>query len=57
MEVREGISGNLCRCTGYQFIIDAIMTAGERMAESPGSDDAAAAEAGAGAQGDHHGEG
>jgi carbon-monoxide dehydrogenase small subunit len=57
MEVREGISGNLCRCTGYQFIIDAIMAAGERMAESPGSDVAAAAEAGVGAQGDHHGEG
>ncbi len=23
--VKEGISGNLCRCTGYQKIIDAIM--------------------------------
>ena len=23
-EIRTGISGNLCRCTGYEFIIDAI---------------------------------
>lgn len=26
-EVREAISGNLCRCTGYQPIIDAILQA------------------------------
>jgi aerobic carbon-monoxide dehydrogenase small subunit len=23
-EIREGISGNLCRCTGYQKIVDAV---------------------------------
>ncbi len=28
-EVREGISGNLCRCTGYVKIIEAIMAAAE----------------------------
>jgi carbon-monoxide dehydrogenase small subunit len=27
MEVREAISGNLCRCTGYQHIVDAAMRA------------------------------
>ncbi|MFH1115020.1 MAG: (2Fe-2S)-binding protein [Pseudomonadota bacterium] len=27
MEVRKAISGNLCRCTGYQQIVDAIMAA------------------------------
>jgi carbon-monoxide dehydrogenase small subunit len=25
MEVRKGISGNLCRCTGYQSIVEAIL--------------------------------
>jgi carbon-monoxide dehydrogenase small subunit len=26
-EVREALSSNLCRCTGYQFIVDAVMAA------------------------------
>jgi len=26
-EVREAISGNICRCTGYQQIVEAIMAA------------------------------
>ncbi len=30
-EVREAISGNLCRCTGYQHIIDAAMQAAAMM--------------------------
>ncbi len=30
-EVREGISGNLCRCTGYQYICEAVVAAAERM--------------------------
>lgn len=30
-EVAEAISGNLCRCTGYEPIIDAILTAAARM--------------------------
>ncbi len=31
-EIREGLAGNLCRCTGYQQIVDAIeMTRNERM--------------------------
>jgi aerobic-type carbon monoxide dehydrogenase small subunit (CoxS/CutS family) len=32
-EVRKGISGNLCRCTGYQQIVDAILAASKGMAE------------------------
>ena len=30
-EVAEAISGNLCRCTGYEPIIDAIIRASQRM--------------------------
>ncbi len=30
-EIKEGISGNLCRCTGYQQIIEAIQLAAEKM--------------------------
>ncbi|HET6818558.1 MAG TPA: (2Fe-2S)-binding protein [Mycobacteriales bacterium] len=26
-EVREGLEGNLCRCTGYQNIVDAVLQA------------------------------
>lgn len=29
-DVREGISGNLCRCTGYNMIINAILMAAKR---------------------------
>jgi carbon-monoxide dehydrogenase small subunit len=29
-EVREAISGNLCRCTGYAKIVDAVLLAAER---------------------------
>ncbi len=29
LEIREGISGNLCRCTGYQQIVDAIESVAE----------------------------
>jgi aerobic-type carbon monoxide dehydrogenase small subunit (CoxS/CutS family) len=29
-EVRLALSGNLCRCTGYQHIVDAVLLAAER---------------------------
>jgi carbon-monoxide dehydrogenase small subunit len=32
-QIRDAIGGNLCRCTGYQQIVDAIALAAERMAE------------------------
>ncbi len=33
-EVRLAISGNICRCTGYQHIVDAAMMAAESMCDS-----------------------
>jgi aerobic-type carbon monoxide dehydrogenase small subunit (CoxS/CutS family) len=30
-QIREALSGNLCRCTGYQHIVDAMMLAAKRM--------------------------
>jgi carbon-monoxide dehydrogenase small subunit len=32
-EIREGIEGNLCRCTGYQQIIEAVLDASGQLAE------------------------
>jgi aerobic-type carbon monoxide dehydrogenase small subunit (CoxS/CutS family) len=32
-EIKEGLSGNLCRCTGYVKIIDAVMAAAKEMNE------------------------
>ena len=31
-EIRAALSGNLCRCTGYNKIVEAIAAAGEKMA-------------------------
>ena len=30
-EIRHGIAGNLCRCTGYHFIVDSIQDAAARL--------------------------
>ena len=30
-EIREALAGNLCRCTGYVQIVDAVMLAAERL--------------------------
>jgi carbon-monoxide dehydrogenase small subunit len=30
-DIRWGISGNLCRCTGYNKIVEAIQYAAEKM--------------------------
>ena len=35
--VREAISGNLCRCTGYQGIVDATLAAAKAMARENGT--------------------
>jgi carbon-monoxide dehydrogenase small subunit len=33
-QVREAIASNLCRCTGYQFIAEAVVAAAARMREA-----------------------
>jgi len=33
-EIRKGIEGNLCRCTGYQNIVKAVQHAAAKMAEA-----------------------
>ncbi|MFB6153704.1 MAG: (2Fe-2S)-binding protein [Halodesulfurarchaeum sp.] len=38
-EIREGIEGNLCRCTGYQNIVRAVETAAARMNDRPAGDE------------------
>ena len=35
-EIREGMSGNLCRCTGYQKIVDAVEMALPKMGKGRG---------------------
>ena len=30
-EVRVGLSGNMCRCTGYQGIVESVLAAAEKM--------------------------
>jgi carbon-monoxide dehydrogenase small subunit len=36
-EVREAVSGNLCRCTGYQNIVAAVLLAAARMRATKGA--------------------
>jgi carbon-monoxide dehydrogenase small subunit len=46
-EIREGLEGNLCRCTGYQNIIRAVRRAAQSARSAPSSQAAQSAQAGA----------
>jgi carbon-monoxide dehydrogenase small subunit len=35
-EIREMLAGNLCRCTGYHFIVEAVAAAAQALVRSPG---------------------
>ena len=37
LEVREALSGNLCRCTGYHYIVDAVLLAAQGTAPETGA--------------------
>ena len=39
-DIRWGISGNLCRCTGYQNIVKAVQYASEKLQETPAEEGA-----------------
>jgi carbon-monoxide dehydrogenase small subunit len=30
-QIREGLAGNLCRCTGYQNIVKSVLWAAEKL--------------------------
>jgi carbon-monoxide dehydrogenase small subunit len=34
-EIREALAGNLCRCTGYSNIVDAVRDAAQRLRQEP----------------------
>jgi aerobic-type carbon monoxide dehydrogenase small subunit (CoxS/CutS family) len=40
LEVREGLSGNLCRCTGYVGIVEAVLEVASARTHKNGSEHA-----------------
>ena len=42
-EIRAGLSGNLCRCTGYTKVFDAVREAAKTLRSEPGREEGGAA--------------
>lgn len=40
LEIQQALAGNLCRCTGYTKIYDAVEAAGTRLSRGPNDDEA-----------------
>ncbi|MGH8595365.1 MAG: (2Fe-2S)-binding protein, partial [Gammaproteobacteria bacterium] len=38
-EIRHGLEGNLCRCTGYQHIVEAVQNAARKMKDQSATGD------------------
>ena len=47
-EIREALSGQLCRCTGYENIVRSVRWASEHEASGPGASEHGAAQPGEG---------
>jgi carbon-monoxide dehydrogenase small subunit len=47
-EIREGLEGNLCRCTGYQNIVRAVRGAGAALRSGAGAPPASGSGSGSG---------
>jgi aerobic carbon-monoxide dehydrogenase small subunit len=43
-EVREGLEGNFCRCTGYHNIVRSVLAAAEKLSGGSSSTDSASAD-------------
>lgn len=55
-EIRHELAGNLCRCTGYQGIVEAVRLASRQIQQSAGKPEAIASIAPGGTEGDDDGD-